>query len=75
LNRDYELLVEILDDIEAILKQLVHDDGDYVLIEFARDDRHRNLLGAAWTRARSRLEHARQLLSSLQVFKAKPLTD
>ena len=65
MNHDYELLVEILTDIETVLNQLVHDDGDYVLAEFARDGQHRNLLGAAWVRSRNRRAHARQQLSSL----------
>lgn len=63
---DYRKLIKILDSIENLISDLVEDDGDFVLHEFARDQGYRGLLWNAWRKVRHRLHEIRERIGKLE---------
>lgn len=62
-TEDCKRLIVFLYDTETIISRLVQDEGQYLLVRFARDDlEFRELLKNAWNEAKQNLNEVREKL-------------
>jgi hypothetical protein len=72
-NSDRKELINFLNLTEGIINQLISDEGDFVLIVFARNKKYRKSIELAWNDARKKLVDVRDKFEQAELFPLEEL--